>query len=799
VIAILILLLTHLTSQLLTRQVIFKDREVLGAYVSEIASELSSLMNQHLQLTQTLIAYVKINQDITESEFQKFATAAIGDLPGIKSLQLAPNAVVKYVTNKSENEKAIGHDLRGDPKRRALVQLAIDEKRYVIAGPLNLVQGGRAIIGRKPIFLNNPDGSDYFWGFATVLLDVEMILEKAISIHTQKNIELAIRGKDALGPAGETFYGDPLLFTKDPVLENIKLPVGSWQAGVIRSGTIPGLLKIEIIVWLVGLITAVTTCWLVRKILIEPEVLYKAIQSATRDLQIEKSKTDDILNSAGEGIYGLDINGITTFTNPAAAKMLGYSSEELIGKPQHEIIHHSHFDGTPYPKEQCPILATFIDGKIRQETNEVFWKKDGSFFDVQYTSHPIIDNGEIKGAVVTFSDITDRKNADRALKQSMESTEKANRAKSEFLARMSHELRTPMNAILGFSQLLELKSDNFNEIQKDNLSRISSAGHHLLELINEVLDLSRIESGNMELSIATTDMVPILDEVISIALPLAQKNNISLQYHKLPIESCYAEIDPLRFKQVILNLISNAIKYNKPNGSVIVSYDVLNNGMMRVGFQDTGHGIPEDKKDKLFKPFERFDVDVESIEGTGIGLTISKQLIELMQGKIGFESKEGEGSFFYIDVPVSDKKSELIESEKSRDLARLSPPHSNKKKVLYIEDIPANRSLVEQILSGSRPEIELFTASNALEGIAVAKAQRPDLILMDIHMPGMDGLEAFRQLQALDETRNIAIIALTADAMSKDIQRAIEMGFQAYITKPINIPNLLDAIDKSLA
>jgi signal transduction histidine kinase/ActR/RegA family two-component response regulator len=377
--------------------------------------------------------------------------------------------------------------------------------------------------------------------------------------------------------------------------------------------------------------------------------------------------------------------------------------------------------------------------------------------------------------------------------------ENSSRAKSEFLARMSHELRTPMNAILGFAQLLEMDAHSkMSDVEKKNVGMISSAGKHLLELINEVLDLSQVESGDIGLSIDTVDMAPIVDNVISFSKSLAKEKGVSLEYHKIPEDCCFVEVDPLRFKQVVLNLVSNAIKYNKPNGSVIVSFEIKDNSLRRLGVRDTGHGIPDDKKDKLFKPFERFDMDAEHIEGAGIGITISKQLIELMYGTIDFESKEGEGSYFYIDVPVSVKAPLPIQIEEKVDSIQRSITNNNKKKVLYIEDIPANVELVRQIFR-HREEINLLSAATALAGIELAQSETPDLILMDSHMPGMDGLTAFKELQTIKKTQNIPVIALTADAMDGDINKTLDMGFKGYLTKPIEVSKFLNAIDEVLA
>jgi CheY-like chemotaxis protein len=352
-----------------------------------------------------------------------------------------------------------------------------------------------------------------------------------------------------------------------------------------------------------------------------------------------------------------------------------------------------------------------------------------------------------------------------------------------------------MNAILGFTQLLKMDPQNpLTQYQQENLDMVLSAGKHLLELINETLDLSKIEAGKLTLNLETVDITPIVRDVISISQPIAEQNDVSIKYKDSLEAKYFLEVDKLRFKQIVLNLISNAIKYNKPKGTVLVSIE-NHNGSIRLGVRDTGHGIPKGKDEILFKPFERFDVNSKLIEGTGIGLTIAKQLIEAMKGTIGFESVFNEGSYFFIDIPLSHQTSLELTTETTHKTTPLFLRDANDRKILYIDDTQNNIELVKQILS-RRKEVKLFSASNAIEGIELAQVVVPDLILMDIQMPEMDGRTAFKKLQTIHKTKNIPVIALTADAMDADIKKALDMGFHSYITKPIDVPRFLDTIDK---
>jgi len=374
--------------------------------------------------------------------------------------------------------------------------------------------------------------------------------------------------------------------------------------------------------------------------------------------------------------------------------------------------------------------------------------------------------------------------------------ERANEAKSDFLSRMSHELRTPLNAILGFAQAMETGTPPPTASQKECIDEILRGGWYLLELINEILDLALIEAGQLSLSKESVSLGGVLLDCQAMMEPQARKRGIHMTFPQFD-EPCFVHADRTRVKQLFINLLSNAIKYNRPNGAVVVSCGPGSAGRVRVTVSDTGRGLSKDKLEQLFQPFNRLGQEASSEEGTGIGLVVTKRLVEHMGGTVGAESTVGVGTTFWVEllsaappeIEVGKAEATLVPSP----VAAEGPVRT----LLYVEDNPANLKLVEQLIA-RRPDMRLLTASDGPSGIETARSMKPDLILMDINLPGMSGIKALQILRDDPATMHIPVVALSANAMQRDIDKGLAAGFFRYLTKPIKVAEFMATVDADL-
>lgn len=522
--------------------------------------------------------------------------------------------------------------------------------------------------------------------------------------------------------------------------------------------------------------------------------LEQLVAERTQALHAQEVRTHDLLSLGPAVLYACEASGDfgATYVSPNVVTILGHAPERFTEKA-------SFWADQMHPEDRDRIfrdLGNLLEhGKhvheyrFRHADGHYLWMRDELRLVRSTDGTPL----EIIGYWI---DITARRTNEDLLRKAKRTADEANQAKSEFLSRMSHELRTPLNAILGFSEFLQLDDAELNDRQRRGLSLIHQAGRHLLTLIDGVLQLAKIDAGKEDLVVEAVDVRDLIEQSFSLVQPLASKRSIRLDMSIR--EPLYVNADSIRLKQIFVNLLSNAIKYNREHGSVLVDAKVLEDDLAQVRVRDTGVGVADAELNKLFEPFYRVSATTSQAEGSGIGLSICRRLAELMDGRIGVESHHGEGSTFWVELPraVTPRLRSIppkgVGGLDEDDKAQLA-----KKAVLYVEDHGANRRLMQMVFEGFLGA-ELLLATTGEEGIELARSKRPDLILMDLDLPGIDGYQAAQILLEDPLTRSIPIVAMSAHAMNHHLERAQTIGFHDYVTKPISVTRISETIRRLL-
>lgn len=526
------------------------------------------------------------------------------------------------------------------------------------------------------------------------------------------------------------------------------------------------------------------------------EAEQKQLAQRLRDHQFY---TRSLFESNIDAIMTTDPSGIITDVNRQMEVLTGCTRDELIGAP-----FKSYF--TDPDRAETSTKLVLSEKKV---TNYELTARarDGKETVVSFNATTFYDRDrKLQGVFAAARDVTERKRLDQVLQEKnveLESArsvaEKANLAKSDFLSSMSHELRSPLNAILGFAQLMDSDSSPPTPAQKESIAQILQAGWHLLKLINEILDLAVIESGKVSLSPESVSLAEVMSECQTMMEPQAQQRGISMAFPQFDDDApLFVKADRTRLKQIIINLLSNAIKYNKEQGTVIVGCTVSVPERVRISVADTGAGLPPEKLAQLFQPFNRLGQEAGAVAGTGIGLVVTKRLAELMGGVLGVESTVGEGSVFWCELISAEAPHIEVQSRETK-APRPSqlPACAPRRTLLYVEDNPANLKLVEQIIA-RQPDMSLLAAVKGNTGIEIARAAQPDVILMDINLPDINGFEALKILRSDPATAHIPVIAISANAMPLDIEKGLKAGFFSYVTKPIKVKELMDTLNVAL-
>ncbi|BFM40940.1 hypothetical protein OLK001_28660 [Synechocystis sp. LKSZ1] len=785
-------------------------------------------LQRALSATYSLAALVRQGKG-TIQDFEGVAQELLPYYPGVSAFQLVPQGVIQQTYPREGNEPATGLNLLQNPKKYPEALLARETRRLTLQGPFLLKQGGLGLVGRLPVFLDNPQGADPFWGFTAVLLRFPEVLQSTSLQQIEKSgfhYELWQQGSSSrqLSLIARN-TATPL---RAPVEARIQLPNSTWilmaspQQGW-WDGEEMGLYVV------MGLLVSGLVTLLVAS-------QYRTVVALANTKQAlaerERSQADRVaseqkfrlaFDNANTGMCLVDLQGKLLQVNAKMGAIFGYSQAMLEGMTVNDLTILDDKGISPH------FIQEAVAGRVDSATFEKRYRhQQGQIIYAEVSSSLVRDaQGQPLYFISQIQDVTQRKQAyaqlaqlnaeleervtqrtqdlqqrEAILQRLNEELLQANRLKDEFLAMISHELRTPLNAILGMTEALQ--EEIFGPLtakQNQALQTVEQSGNHLLNVISDILDLSKIEAGQMELALEPTSIYTICEQSLALVRPQAQKKRIHLQT-QLPPHLPLLTLDQRRCCQALTNILNNAVKFTPAQGTIqlTVSYRPAEAshtvGHLHFAVQDTGIGIAPDNLDRVFQPFIQVDGALNRrYEGTGLGLALVKQIVELHGGHVGVTSEMGVGSCFWFDIPCSVEVETSLVSAPPQAMQNLAQePLPEPPLVLLAEDSPANAVSIQNYLEAKGYRVRV--AENGQVAVAIAQADPPDIILMDIQMPVMNGIEAMEILRQDPQFQNLPIIALTALAMEGDRERCLAAGATDYLSKPVKLRELLQRIQQ---
>lgn len=792
-----------------------------------LQARLESQLTGNILLSRGLVAVIASNPGLTQRDFERAAKPLFEGPNVLRSIAAAPDMVVRLVYPLAGNEKVIGLEYARNPAQRAAAELARDTNSLVIAGPLDLVQGGKGLVARIPVSLDEGEKGHRFWGLLSVVLEVDRLYQQSGLQDDSLPIEVALRGKDGKGEQGEVFHGDPTLFAGQGVTLPITLPTGSWQIAARPRGGWP---DDQGQTWTIRLGFALALLLSVGPMLLLAQYAYRRnqaeseleayhlhlaslVQARTAELQAAKEAAEAsnaelklFRRFAEESLQGVGMATMDRkafFLNRRLRDMLGLSQTQAASQDMDFLDYYP-------PSARAKILGEVMPSVMARGhwTGElaVLNQATGGITPTLESFILIRDEqGQPQCIMDLMTDISEQKNIELELIQARDAAEAASRAKSTFLANMSHELRTPLNGIMGMTGLaLHLAT---HPKQRDYLEKADKASQHLLHLINDILDISKIEAERLVLEHVDLQIREVVDHLLTIVGHKATEKGLRLRVDLSPgLGDLRVTGDPTRLGQVLLNLVSNAIKFTQQGHVTLrgrIAEDTDKDLLLRWEVIDTGIGIAPEDQAKLFTDFEQADGSMtRRYGGTGLGLAISKRLVRLMGGSIGLQSQAGAGSTFWFTVRLDKASTEAASLAPTPPLAQSADEAQLRQrfasaKVLLAEDEPINQEVSRCLLEHVGLKVDL--AEDGEQAVELARRNRYDLILMDMQMPKLNGLDATRAILGDGLNRATPILAMTANAFEEDKQLCLSTGMVDHIAKPIDRAQLFATLLKWLS